>query len=216
MRKHGWVREARTGNHLSSILQSILEELHVPRWDHGIARHATSRLVWGLVSKGFWGSNSDPLYQLTPQPLVFYNPYFGTFEFSLPNICYFREKIKDGGHNLSVGCLPSKHNALHWIRSTQNTQVNSIGPLQKNKMPRSGMKYKMIVSLRTAGSDLGSRLSTDQLPSLICSWQGEFLAWQSLQQSPYEHSANDLSLQVRPSQHGSDSHSCEQKTVPSK
>lgn len=170
--------------------------------------------VWFL--KGFWGSNSDPLYQLTPQPLVFYNPYFGTFEFSLPNICYFREKIKDGGHNLSVGCLPSKHNALHWIRSTQNTQVNSIGPLQKNKMPRSGMKYKMIVSLRTAGSDLGSRLSTDQLPSLICSWQGEFLAWQSLQQSPYEHSANDLSLQVRPSQHGSDSHSCEQKTVPSK
>lgn len=38
----------------------------------------------------------------------------------------------------------------------------------------------------------------------------ELLTQQSLQQSPYAHSANDLSLQVLPSQQGSDSHSCEE------
>lgn len=42
------------------------------------------------------------------------------------------------------------------------------------------------------------------------------LTQQSLQQSPYAHSADDLSLQVLPSQQGSDSHSCEKKITVNK
>lgn len=44
----------------------------------------------------------------------------------------------------------------------------------------------------------------------------EFPTRQSWQQAPYAHSANDLSLQVFPSQQGSDSHSWEEKMTVNK